>query len=104
MAQAAHLSKFHFAHAFAAAYGETPRAYLTRRRIERRSAANPRLVCPDVDAAEPGTQQAGRSQGRRSGKALAMITKLSHLNVFVLDQERAKKLYTEKLDFEERTT
>ena len=33
-----------------------------------------------------------------------MITKLSHLNVFVLDQERAKKLYTEKLDFEERTT
>lgn len=35
MARAAHLSKFHFARAFAAAYGETPRAYLTRRRIER---------------------------------------------------------------------
>lgn len=35
MARAAHLSKFHFARAFAAAYGETPRSYLTRRRIER---------------------------------------------------------------------
>jgi AraC-like DNA-binding protein len=28
-------SKFHFARLFAAAYGETPRAYLSRRRIER---------------------------------------------------------------------
>lgn len=28
-------SRFHFARAFAAAYGETPRSYLTRRRIER---------------------------------------------------------------------
>lgn len=35
MARAANLSKFHFARAFAAAYGETPRAYLSRRRIER---------------------------------------------------------------------
>ena len=35
MASAAHLSKFHFAREFAAAYGETPRNYLTRRRIER---------------------------------------------------------------------
>lgn len=35
LAAAANLSKFHFARAFAAAYGETPRAYLTRRRIER---------------------------------------------------------------------
>jgi len=35
MAQAAHLSKFHFARAFTKAYGETPRTYLTRRRIER---------------------------------------------------------------------
>jgi len=35
MAQAAHLSKFHFARAFSKAYGETPRTYLTRRRIER---------------------------------------------------------------------
>jgi AraC-like DNA-binding protein len=35
MARAAHLSKFHFARAFAKAYGETPRTYLTRRRIER---------------------------------------------------------------------
>jgi AraC-like DNA-binding protein len=35
MASAANLSKFHFARAFAAAYGETPRAYFTRRRIER---------------------------------------------------------------------
>ena len=35
MARAANLSKFHFARAFASAYGETPRSYLTRRRIER---------------------------------------------------------------------
>jgi len=35
MAREANLSKFHFARAFARAYGETPRAYLTRRRIER---------------------------------------------------------------------
>jgi len=35
MALEAGYSRFHFARAFAAAYGETPRAYLTRRRIER---------------------------------------------------------------------
>lgn len=35
LAAAAHLSKFHFARAFVRVYGETPRAYLTRRRIER---------------------------------------------------------------------
>jgi AraC-like DNA-binding protein len=38
MAAAAGYSRFHFARAFAAAYGETPRAYLTRRRIERAKA------------------------------------------------------------------
>src|SRR4029077_11068078 len=31
-----------------------------------------------------------------------MITKLSHVNVFVLDQERAKRFYTETLGFEVR--
>ena len=31
-----------------------------------------------------------------------MITKLSHVNVFVLDQERAKDFYTDKLGFEVR--
>ena len=35
MAREAGYSRFHFARAFARAYGETPRAYLTRRRIER---------------------------------------------------------------------
>jgi len=35
MALEAGYSRFHFARQFAAAYGETPRAYLTRRRIER---------------------------------------------------------------------
>ncbi len=35
MARAANLSKFHFARIFSAVYGETPRSYLTRRRIER---------------------------------------------------------------------
>jgi catechol 2,3-dioxygenase-like lactoylglutathione lyase family enzyme len=32
-----------------------------------------------------------------------MITKLSHVNVFVLDQDRAKKFYTETLGFEVRS-
>lgn len=35
MAREAGYSRFHFARAFAAAYGETPRSYLSRRRIER---------------------------------------------------------------------
>jgi AraC-like DNA-binding protein len=35
MAREAGYSRFHFARSFAAAYGEAPRAYLTRRRIER---------------------------------------------------------------------
>ena len=35
MAREAGYSRSHFARAFAAAYGETPRGYLTRRRIER---------------------------------------------------------------------
>src|SRR6476659_5638334 len=38
MAGEAGYSRSHFARAFAAAYGETPRAYLTRRRIERAKA------------------------------------------------------------------
>jgi catechol 2,3-dioxygenase-like lactoylglutathione lyase family enzyme len=32
-----------------------------------------------------------------------MITKLLHVNVFVLDQDRAKKFYTETLGFEVRS-
>ncbi len=32
-----------------------------------------------------------------------MTTHLSHVNVFVLDQERAKQFYTEKLGFEVRS-
>ena len=35
VAQRAGYSRFHFLRAFRKAYGETPRAYLTRRRIER---------------------------------------------------------------------
>jgi AraC-like DNA-binding protein len=35
LAARAHCSRFHFLRTFRAAYGETPRAYLTRRRIER---------------------------------------------------------------------
>jgi transcriptional regulator GlxA family with amidase domain len=35
LARRAHCSRFHFLRSFRAAYGETPRAYLTRRRIER---------------------------------------------------------------------
>jgi AraC-like DNA-binding protein len=35
MARAAGFSRYHFARTFRAAYGETPSAYLTRRRVER---------------------------------------------------------------------
>jgi AraC-like DNA-binding protein len=35
LADAAHVSKYHFSRRFAEAYGETPMRYLTRRRIER---------------------------------------------------------------------
>jgi AraC-like DNA-binding protein len=35
MAREAGYSKYHFARTFVEAYGETPRAYLTRRRVER---------------------------------------------------------------------
>jgi AraC-like DNA-binding protein len=35
LAREAGYSKYHFARTFAEAYGETPRAYLTRRRVER---------------------------------------------------------------------
>jgi AraC-like DNA-binding protein len=35
LAREAGYSKYHFARTFAIAYGETPRAYLTRRRVER---------------------------------------------------------------------
>lgn len=35
LAEAAHVSKYHFARCFAETYGETPMRYLTRRRIER---------------------------------------------------------------------
>ena len=35
LSAAAHVSKYHFTRCFAAAYGETPMRYLTRRRIER---------------------------------------------------------------------
>jgi AraC-like DNA-binding protein len=35
LADAAHVSKYHFARSFAQAYGETPMRYLTQRRIER---------------------------------------------------------------------
>ena len=35
MSREAGYSRFHFARAFATAYGETPHSYLTRRRIER---------------------------------------------------------------------
>jgi AraC-like DNA-binding protein len=38
MAREAGYSRFHFARAFTTAYGETPRGYLTRRRIERAKA------------------------------------------------------------------
>ena len=161
MAREAGYSRFHFARAFAAAYGETPRAYLTRRRIERaktllrtanlsvteicflvgfsslglvqrplpgarrtvaervprrgglavRRPTDPRLRRDDVDAAAPGRSAIGEKRARaRPGyggpgtppEGAPMISRLGHVNVFVLDQDRAKAFYTETLGFELR--
>src|SRR5215831_10386852 len=49
MARAAGYSKYHFARSFAAVYGETPAAFLTRRRIER---AKSLLRGPNVSVTE----------------------------------------------------
>lgn len=49
MAAEAGYSRFHFARAFKTAYGETPRTYLTRRRIER---AKPLLRTANLSVTE----------------------------------------------------
>src|SRR5258706_2517739 len=41
LAREAGYSRYHFARTFAQAYGETPRAYLTRRRVERAQSPPP---------------------------------------------------------------
>ena len=79
MAREAGYSRFHFARGFAAAYGETPRAYLTRRRIERAKTllrtANLSVteVCFLVGFCEPRVVQqpvsASSSDGRRASTA-----------------------------------
>ena len=58
----------------------------------------------------PDIQQSGRSAPARSGyggpgtppEGAPMISRLGHVNVFVLDQDRAKAFYTETLGFELR--
>ena len=161
MAGEAGYSRSHFARAFKAAYGETPRTYLTRRRIERaktllrtanlsvteicflvgfaslgsfsarfrdlvgsvaervprrrrradRRPTDPRLRRVDVDAAAPGGRAIGKKRGtpapgyggpRTAAEGAPMISRLNHVNVFVLDQDRAKAFYTETLGFELR--
>jgi AraC-like DNA-binding protein/catechol 2,3-dioxygenase-like lactoylglutathione lyase family enzyme len=161
MAGEAGYSRFHFARAFRAAYGETPRTYLTRRRIERaktllRTAnlsvteicflvgfaslgsfsarfhklvgrspseyrddavartgvpTNPGVRGVDVDSAAPGqtairkkhrTPRPGYGAPKSAEGGAPMISRLNHVNVFVLDQDRAKVFYTETLGFELR--
>jgi predicted enzyme related to lactoylglutathione lyase len=60
----------------------------------------------------PRAVEGEQSQHRRSGaarrvaawpqKGIAMIQRLSHASIYVLDQQRAKQFYTEKLGFELR--
>jgi transcriptional regulator GlxA family with amidase domain len=49
LAEAAHLSKYHFARCFATIYGESPMRYLMRRRIER---AQDLLRCANLTVTE----------------------------------------------------
>src|SRR5262245_17426466 len=44
-----------------------------------------------------------RPHGRSPASVGAMITKLSHVTVFVEDEDRAKEFYTEQLGFEVRS-
>src|SRR2546425_11225049 len=70
-----------------------------------RCSAHPRLLRPHVVAAGSRQKSAIRKKHRRRarGSVEAMIKKLSHVNVFVEDQDRAKAFYTEKLGFEVRS-
>jgi predicted enzyme related to lactoylglutathione lyase len=45
----------------------------------------------------------GMAAGPGRAEVRAMIKSLSHVNVFVEDQDRAKAFYTEKLGFEMRS-
>jgi hypothetical protein len=51
MAGEAGYSRFHFSRAFTAAYGETPRTYLTRRRIERAGSKRSSETTPGTGSA-----------------------------------------------------
>src|SRR6266571_1730864 len=70
-----------------------------------RRSAHPGLLRPHVDAAGYRQKSASQKKHRRRarGSVGAMIKKLSHVNVFVEDQDRAKAFYTEKLGFEVRS-
>jgi catechol 2,3-dioxygenase-like lactoylglutathione lyase family enzyme len=161
MAGEAGYSRFHFARSFTAAYGETPRTYLTRRRIERaktllrtatlsvteicflvgfaslgsfiarfrklvgrspseyRDDAVARTGVPPIPGCvvsmwtrpHPDGEQSGKKHGpprsgyggpRTAAEEAPMISRLNQVNVFVLDQVRAKAFYTETLGFELR--
>jgi len=65
----------------------------------------------DVDAAASGqsaigkkrrTARPGYGDRRTAAEGAPMISRLNHVNVFVLDQDRAKTFYTETLGFELR--
>ena len=160
MAGEAGYSRFHFARAFTASYGETSRTYLTRRRIERaktllrtanlsvteicflvgfaslgsfrarfrelvgrppseyRDDAVARTGVPPIPGCvvlmwtrpHPDGEQSGRSTAhpgqatvpKNRSRRSTMISRLNHVNVFVLDQDRAKAFYTETFGFELR--
>lgn len=78
MAGEASYSRFHFARSFTAAYGETPRTYLTRRRIERaktlcepRTSPSPRSAFWSASRASARSARASAtsSVGRRASPA-----------------------------------
>jgi AraC-like DNA-binding protein len=70
MARAAGFSRHHFARAFAAAYGETPGRYLTRRRIER---AQDLLRSADLSVTEVCLRVGFTSLGSFSARFTALV-------------------------------
>jgi AraC-like DNA-binding protein len=108
LARIVHVSPAHFSRQFRETFGETPHRYLQRRRVERamellreteRSVSE---ICLDVGFSDPRASVATDSS---FGEALrfdgvyrdAMLTRISHTFIYVLDQDAALDFYVGKL-------
>ncbi len=83
LAAAAGLSPAHFSREFRRAFGESPHRYLLTRRLERAAA----LL---------------RNTDRTVADICLMLKRLTHVNLWVHDQDEALAFYTRKVGFEPR--